>query len=372
MSTPPDELSAIDPSFGQSGASPNGQLITQMQGDLDTDTQSLGDLSKENKPEPFTQAEPQRNSSVLSLAPFLIGLTALGGKAAGLHARVMLGATNGMMQGMLKGNEQKYQDEKKKYDDAYQRWYDKFTMQQKLYAEMRQVYKGRIDADIKALDFARKATGDQEKTSMDSFKKWLQSQQLGQRFQAENDKVDHNKALEDIARQKVDAAKQKQAQKQNEHTKGVTDSISQIDNLIAQLNANPDVAGARGLLQRGMETAHTATGMGSQNVHAHTFQSGMEALMLQVPKLLTGSSRSAKDERARVDDIANALKVGSTAPIAIGKLNELKQILQGKLTQATNEPDEHGFIVGQDYKNKGKTATYLGDGQWQLKTPSTP
>lgn len=346
-----------------------------MQGDLNTDTQGLTDLSKENKPEPFTQAEPQRNSSVLSLAPFLIGLTALGGKATGLHARVMLGATNGMMQGVLKGNEQRYQDEKKKYDDAYQRWYDKFTMQQKLYAEMRQVYKGRIDADIKALDFARKATGDQQKVSMDEFKKWLETQKLAERFQIENDKVDHNKALEGIARQKVDAAKQAQAKKQNDHTKGVTDSISQIDNLIAQLNANPDVAGARGFVQRGMETARTATGLGDQNdVHAHAFQSAMEALMLQVPKLLTGSSRSAADERKRVDDIANALKLGSTAPIAIGKLNELKQILQSKLTQATNEPDEHGYIVGQDYWNKAKTeqATYLGDGQWQKKPRSTP
>ena len=95
----------------------------------------------------------------------------------------------------------------------------------------------------------------------------------------------------------------------------------------------------------------------------------MQALMTKLPKLLTGSSKSAKDERDRVDQIANALKLGSTAPIAIGKLNELKSILQGQRTVVgADEPDSMGFIVGKDYTDaKGRTATYLGEGQWQTQ-----
>jgi hypothetical protein len=339
-----------------------------MQGELDTDTKQLTDLATENKPEPFTEQPPQRDMGVMALSPYLIGIAALGGKVAGIHAKTMLSAVNGMTEGMIKGSEQKYQDSRKSYDDAYQRWYDKFSMQQKLYAEMRQVYKGRIDADLKALEFARKATGDAHKVDMDEFKKWEQTQEYARKLADTNSQIDHRKNEEQISREKIERAKQVAAQKQAQKTQAADGAVSEIDALIEMLQQNPDVAGARGYVTRGLETAHTATGIGTQDTHAHNFQSRMEALMTQLPKILTGSSKSAKDERERVDRIANALKLGSTGPIAIGKLNELKSILQQQRSTSANEPDEHGFIVGKDYKNpKGQTATYLGDGQWQTK-----
>lgn len=347
-----------------------------MQGTLDSDTQALTDLPKEFPTEPFnpnddaSRQEPTRNMGVMATMPYLVGLAALGGKAAGLHAKTMLGGVNGMVQGILQGSEKRYTDEKKKYDDAYQRWLDKFQQQQKLFTEMRQVYKGRIDADMKALEFARKATNDQQKAGQDDFKNWMSEQEYARKLQELNAKVDHNKALEEIAREKITRAKAAAAKKQAEHTQALTGTISEIDDLIAQLEKNPDVAGARGYLTRGLETAKTATGVGDQSdVHAHAFQTAMESLMTKLPKLLTGSSKSAKDERERVDRIANALKLGATAPIAIGKLNELKSILQGQRTVVgSDEPDSFGFVQGKDYTDaKGRTATYLGDGQWQAK-----
>jgi hypothetical protein len=350
-------------------STPQDEMTRQLQGELDTDTSALTDLAKENKPEPFTEQPPQRDMGVMALSPYLIGIAVLGGKAAGIHAKTMLGAVNGMTEGLIKGSEQKYQDGRKSYDDAYQRWLDKFSLQQKLYAEMRQVYKGRVDADLKALEFARKATGDAHKVDMDEFKNWMQTQEYARKLQETNEKIDHNRNMEQINREKIERAKQAQAKKQAEKGQAIDGTIEQIDQLIAQLQASPDVAGARGYVTRGLETARTATGMGDQtDVHAHQFQTGMETLMTQLPKILTGSSKSAKDERARVDNIANALKLGSTGPIAIGKLNELKSILQHNRSTSAEEPDEHGFIVGKDYTNpKGQTATYLGDGQWQLQ-----
>ena len=339
-------------------STPQDELISQMQGTLDTDTKALTDLPKEFPVEPFnpndeaSRAEPQRNMGVMATMPYLVGLAALGGKAAGLHAKTMLGGVNGMVQGIMQGNEKAYTDAKKKYDDAYQRWLDKFTQQQKLYSEMRQVYKGRIDADMKALEFARKATNDAtahgDKVTHEDFLKWKQEQDYAAKMQELNAKIDHNKATEDIAREKIARAKAAATAKQAEKTKAIEGTLTEIDDLIAQLQQNPDVAGARGYLQRGLETARTATGLGDQtDVHAHQFQSGMQALLLKVPKLLTGSSKSAKDERERVDQIANALKLGSTGPIAIGKLNELKSILQGQRTVVgTDEPDSMGFVVG--------------------------
>lgn len=348
---------------------PENEMVSQLQGELQSDTSALTDLARENKPEPFTEQPPQRDMGVMALSPYLIGLAALGGKATGLHAKTMLGAVNGMTQGLIQGSEQKYQDARKNYDDAYQRWLDKFTLQQKIYAEMRQVYKGRIDADMKALEFARKATGDSHRVDMDEFRKWEETQKLANQLKQTNKRIDHDRNTEQIQREKIERAKQAQAQKQAQHGQAIDGAIGQIDNLIAQLQANPDVAGARGFVTRGLETGRTAMGIGDQNdTHAHNFQSAMEALMLQVPRLLTGSSKSAKDERVRVDSIANALKLGSTAPIAIGKLNELKTILQGQKSASADQPDEHGFVVGKEYTNpKGQVATYMGDGQWQLK-----
>lgn len=361
-------------------STPQDELTAQMQGTLDADTQAFADLPKQYPVEPFnpndeaSQQEPTRNMGVMSTMPYLIGLAALGGKAAGLHAKTMLGGVNGMVQGVIQGNEKAYADSKKKYDDAYQRWLDKFTQQQKLYTEMRQVYKGRIDADMKALEFARKATNDatthSDKVTQQDFLKWKQEQDYALKLQDLNAKIDHNKATEDIAREKVARAKAAAAKKQAEHTQALDGAISEIDDLVAQIQQNPDVTGARGYLTRGMETAKTATGMGDQSdVHAHQFQSAMQALMTKLPKLLTGSSKSAKDERERVDQIANALALGSTGPIAIGKLNELKSILQGQRTVVgSDEPDSLGFVQGKEYTDaKGRTATYLGDGQWQTK-----
>lgn len=361
-------------------STPQDELISQMQGSLDSDTKALTDLPKEFPVQPFnpsddaSRMEPQRNLGVMATMPYLVGLAALGGKAAGLHAKTMLGATNGMVQGMLQGSEQRYTDEKKKYDDAYKRWLDKFEQQQRLFTEMRQVYKGRIDADMKALEFARRATNDQHKSGQDDFKNWMQEQEYARKLKETNERVDHDRATEQIAREKIERAKAAATKKQADHTKAVDDTISEIDGLISKIQQNPDVTGARGYLSRGLETVRTATGVGDQtDVHAHQFQSAMQALMTKLPKLLTGSSKSAKDERERVDQIANGLSLGSTGPIAIGKLNELKTILQGQRSSvASDEPDAGGFVVGKDYTDaKGRTATYLGDGQWQT-APAAP
>lgn len=373
-------------------STPQDELTSQMQGgaqsDLERDTKEYANLPKEFPVESFnpnddaSKQEPQRNMGIMATMPYIVGLAALGGKAAGLHAKTMLGGVNGMVQGTIQGNEKAYADSKKKYDDAYQRWLDKFTQQQKLYNEMRQVYKGRIDADQKALEFARRATNDESRDKHNDFRNWMAEQEYARKLTETNSQVDHRKAEEAIAKERVERAKAAATKKQTDHAQAIDGTIGEIDDLIAQLQKNPDVAGLRGYFTRGVETLKTATGIGEKtdpktgeitsDVHAHQFQTAMEALMLKVPKLLTGSSKSAKDERQRVDSIANALKVGSTGPIAIGKLNELKSILQGQKTIVGDQPDEHGFVVGTDYTNpKGQRATYLGDGQWQT-IPSTP
>jgi hypothetical protein len=112
-----------------------------------------------------------------------------------------------------------------------------------------------------------------------------------------------------------------------------TSTVADIDSLIAEIQRDPTVVGARGALSRGLEVARTATGLGKQDTRAHEFQSRMQALLLKLPKALTGTSKSAKDERAKIDDIANGLKVGSTPEIALAKLRDARQSILGDSTQ---------------------------------------
>lgn len=165
----PGALNAAPPAdTSPSGAGPDASAISNYyQGQLNQDTAALADLAKQDKPPDFVPpgpegqpGAPQHQPGITSVAPLLIGLTALAGKAAGLHATTMLGATNGMVEGLIKGNEQKYRDQKQAYDTAYQAYRDKWDQQQKIFNEMRQVYKGRVDADLKALQFARQVTHD--------------------------------------------------------------------------------------------------------------------------------------------------------------------------------------------------------------------
>jgi hypothetical protein len=140
--------------------------------------QGLADLTKQEQASTpqFTEKPPERQPGITGVAPWLIGLAALGGKAIGLHATTMLGATNGMVQGLIQGNEQKYKDQKTAYDEAYQKYREKFDQQNKLFNEMRQVYKGRVDADFKALQFARLVTNDGTHTRQGDEKHFLEVQ----------------------------------------------------------------------------------------------------------------------------------------------------------------------------------------------------
>lgn len=183
-----DSTSADAPS---SGGGPDASAISKYyEGQLNEDTAALADIAKQDKPPDFVPpgpggapGAPQQPQGLTAVAPLLIGLAALGGKAAGIHATTMLGATNGMVEGLIKGSQQKYQDQKQAYDTAYQQWQDKWSQQQKIYNEMRQVYKGRVDADLKALQFARQVTGDNAKVTQNDVKNHLQAQIIADRLE---------------------------------------------------------------------------------------------------------------------------------------------------------------------------------------------
>jgi hypothetical protein len=201
-------------------AGPDASAISKFyEGQLGGDTAALADLAKQGQASApqFTEKPPERQQGITSVAPFLIGLAALGGKAVGLHATTMLGATNGMVQGLIQGNEQKYKDQRTAYDQAYQQYREKFDAQNKIFNEMRQVYKGRVDADLKALQFARQVTGDNSKVDEADAKHWLEVQKYDEGVRHHKmDEVDkaaklHLAAVEEQRKRDKDAQAAKEA-----------------------------------------------------------------------------------------------------------------------------------------------------------------
>lgn len=176
--------------------------------------QGLVDLAKEQQASApqFTEKPPERQPGITGVAPWLIGLAALGGKAVGLHATTMLGATNGMVQGLIQGNEQKYKDQKSAYDEAYQKYREKFDQQDKIFKEMIQVYKGRADAAFKALQFTRLVTNDGTHTRQGDEKHFLEVQKYDEGVRKHDMDDAFHKGELFIQEQKLQAEKAKLAQ----------------------------------------------------------------------------------------------------------------------------------------------------------------
>lgn len=345
-------------------STPQNQLTDQLQSSLDQDTADLTRLAEENKPEPFTEKPPEHDVGIYSRMPYLIGLAALGGKFSKLHARTMLSATNGMVQGMMKGDQAAYQEHEKKYNDAYQRWLDKFTVQQRLFAEMRQVFKGRIDADLKALEFARKTTNDEARVTQQDVKNHLEAERLGVQLKDVNSKIEQRQAAAQTAANREARLAEKDAGNATKKGEEKTRAVTLIDELTTMLDDDKSpvsLTGAGGKVRRLGETAGNVLGI-TDETSAHDFESKLEELRLMAPKLVTGSSKSAKDERERIEKVARGLKLGDTKQNTLSALKSLRE----SIASLKDEAPKDKFEVGKVYQNpKGERAEYLGNGKWK-------
>jgi hypothetical protein len=281
---------------------------------------------------------PQRNTRVMDMAPLFIGLAAIGGRMSGIHAKTMLSATNGMVQGILQGNEKAFQDAQSQFEQSQKRLMEMSQLRQQYYETLYRAYGDTANAKEKAIKAARDLVNDSFKHDIDVVKAEAQNKALEDRLfmgmqnlqlrelQLEVQRMNaeslsqHRTNQDTIAQEKVDA--------KTKETKDAQSGILQDIQALKQELKGGGVAGVPGMLSRGMEVAKTATGWGDQDTPAHRFQNRVDAMLLKLPKALTGTSKSAKDERARVDEIGNLLKMGTTGPIAEQKLDELEQIMK--------------------------------------------
>lgn len=147
------------------------------------------------------------------MAPLLF-LAAFGGKLTKLNANAMLGATAGTIDGFLKGDQQKLENSRKQYDEAYQQYMDRRTQQKEIYTAMRQSYKDMIDGDIRALQAAHEMTGDAiaaDQKLLDLREHWEQIDATLKERQAAQDSTNWYRRA--ILKQKLDAEGGSQGQK---------------------------------------------------------------------------------------------------------------------------------------------------------------
>lgn len=166
------------------------------------------------------QPTPQPDRGVMAVAPLLIGLAAVGGKAMGLHAQVMLGAMNGMVSGAMKGDQMGFEDNLKKYQLNQQKLLTLYSLQTQYYNEMMNAYKGQADAELKAMTLARelsndqwnkqwKTTQQQMQGQMDQMRAWYMQQDLAEKVK-QNDISDQIRLLTLQMKQMQQKAQQQQ------------------------------------------------------------------------------------------------------------------------------------------------------------------
>lgn len=139
----------------------------------------------------------------------------------------------------------------------------------------------------------------------------------------------------DLARERLDNAEGGGA-KARQADAMIGFQIGQIDKLldpknpegIDQLNANSAIgaAGIKGYGSRVIESVLSNLGM-SQDTSASTFQAKLETLKAQIAPLIVGNSRTAVDQRARLDTIIRGLGPGQTLDQARSSLKDIRDLL---------------------------------------------
>lgn len=352
MSTPADHV--LEQFSGASGAlaGSNAQAasasaqIPQLESDIAGLTNKQADIGTQEAQEVQgteqqlqQQQAPQRNTKIMDLAPLFIGLTAIGGRAAGIHAKTMLAATNGMVQGLLQGSEQQFNDAQAQFESARKKILETHQLRKQYFDTLYQAYGDQANAKERAIKASRDLVNDGFKHDVDVIKAEQQSDKIMNDLQTKMQGL-YLKSLQIQVSQMKEAAQEKHwgnqdtnaanktAQAGEKQAKGVEDAVSQIDDLQGLIANNPGSTGVKGMLHRGEEFVKTTTGIGDQSTPATDLKTRVHALQLQLPKLITGTSKSAKDERAQVDDIINVTNWGNNDKIAYDKLEQIKQILQ--------------------------------------------
>jgi hypothetical protein len=181
-------MSSLDSATQADTAYATADLPEASAGYKDVQGREVANLSDQ-----FSQPPPQPQRNPLGRLFPLLAIAAFGGKSSKLDAGNMLAATTGVVKGYLAGNAEAFQTAETQYQEAYKRFKDRQEQQDKIFKEMREAYKGRIDADVKALQFARQLTHDEAVAAH-------QTAAMAQQYQEYTAKLDEQSKKDDALR----------------------------------------------------------------------------------------------------------------------------------------------------------------------------
>lgn len=366
---PAPDLTGLDqfkpPSMpGMSDLNANVQSAEQQQqrAQQNLDTQ-IADVPQAPQKETFSQPAPQRNiGSLMAMSPWLIILSTFGGMKTKMSANQMLQSTTGMIDGLVQGDEKKYQAAYEKWDQQRQQFADMQTQKWKIYQEMVKVYKDQIDGKERALQVAEAAVRDARKDRQNAMQNYLQTVRAGialrdesRKWSALDESIRSHKANE-AEKVSKDTGKTGAAATKTKEQKTQAEAL--IDDLIKQLDAAGSkgpfgsITGVGGMIRRGVETAANVTGV-SNDTTAHDFETKLSELQLLMAPLLAGS-RTAKDQREKIEKVVRGLKAGDTRQNTRQALLSLKQQLSG----LDDQESARGAVVRTGTSNGRKVVQY--------------
>lgn len=270
--------------------------------------------------------------SLISASPWLIALSVFGGARSKLSANNLMAAQIGMVDGLNKGDEQGYQTALKKWNDEHQKLGDLMDQKWAVYKEMAKAYKGTIDSKNKALAVAEQAVRDARSDKQHQMMAWNQQVRAGialkavdKRFQtAEDDRASREKiAAEKEAGVAARAAEKAAATGKTgvKQTDDVLDLIDKAKGLVSRPHTLSRT-GVGGMASRAIETVGNATGM-TNDTSSHDLQSTIAELQLKLAPIMAKGSRTAKDQREKIEQIVRGMKPGDTDQNTISALDSL-------------------------------------------------
>jgi hypothetical protein len=291
----------------------------------------------------FNQATPQDHfQDVMKQAPLMMALGAIGGAFGKQHGITMLASTNAMMKGIVQGNADAYSAAREKYDQQYAEFKDKQKTWMDVYKAYSAAYKGRIDADIKAVQGANAAVGifDRDvrmtKTQIGQTallsKKLDESQAKVARMSSQDatDKIKADAAAKNADANQKKAATGAAAETRKADSTGTAGAEVQagktIDELESLIDSNAFVTGAGGTGRRLFEFVQSNLDKDAK-LPATEFASKMHLLMAKVPEILKMKGKMGKDQREQINDAVSGLENATSGPQAKVKLDELKKLL---------------------------------------------
>lgn len=150
------------------------------------------------------QPPSPNNKGFLGAAPILTALSAIAGSKMGLHARVMLGAMNGIVSGALKGDEKAYQDNLQKWSFNRQRLLEVAQLQQQYYETLSKAYANNASGKLQAMKLAMQLADNERNFDL---KKWtaLNNAKMGEdRLNVETgslmERLRHDESMESLGK----------------------------------------------------------------------------------------------------------------------------------------------------------------------------